>query len=70
MDAVKSALDRNANADELERLTNELHQVWQQVGTRMYQAAGPGPQTPPPGAGPQAGPGGGEDVVDGEYRKV
>ena len=70
MDAVKSALDRNAGAEELERLTNELQQVWQQVGTRMYQQAGPGPQTPPPGAGPQGGPGGGEDVVDGEYRKV
>jgi molecular chaperone DnaK len=70
MDAVKSALDRNANTDELERLTNSLHDVWQQVGTRMWQQAGP--QTPPPGAGESAGPGReeGEDVVEGEYRNV
>jgi molecular chaperone DnaK len=77
MDAVKSAVDRNAGAEELDRLTDSLNDAWQQVGTRMHQQAGPaqdGPydQTPPPGAD---GPGGttdqgGEDVVEGEYRNV
>jgi molecular chaperone DnaK len=70
MDAVKSALDRNAGAEELDRLTDSLNDTWQQVGTRMYQQAGP--QTPPPDAGGPGGPSGdgGEDVVEGEYRKV
>ncbi len=73
MDAVKAALDRNADADELEKATNKLMDEWQKVGAKMYQ--GPGGQTPPGdegnpfGGGPQGGPGG-EDVVDGEYRKV
>jgi molecular chaperone DnaK len=77
MDAVKSALDRNAGADELNRLSDSLNDAWQQVGTRMHQQAGPqqtGPyeQTPPPGGGEPGGPsdGGGEDVVEGEYRNV
>ncbi len=70
MDAVKSALDRNAGASELERLTNKLMDEWQKVGAKMYQQAGP--QTPPPGAGGPGGPSGdgGEDVVEGEYRKM
>jgi molecular chaperone DnaK len=77
MDAVRSALDRNANAEELDRLTDLLNDTWQQVGTRIHQQAGPaqgGPydQTPPPGAGEPGGPTdqGGEDVVEGEYRNV
>jgi molecular chaperone DnaK len=82
MDAVRSALDRNADAGELDRLTDSLNDAWQQVGTRMHQQAGPeqqGPQTqtPPPGAGETGGGGpgspsgqGGEDVVEGEYRNV
>ena len=74
MDAVKGALDRNAGSDELEQLTNQLNDAWQQVGTHMYQQAGPqaGPQTPPPGAGEAGGSPeeGGEDVVEGEYRNV
>ena len=65
MDALKAALDRNASSDELERLSSKLMDEWQKVGAKMYQQSGP--QTPPPGAG---GPGDGEDVVDGEYRKV
>ncbi len=73
MDAVKSALDRNASTEELERATNRLMDEWQKVGTRMYQAAGgptpPGGDGGPYGGGPEAGPSG-EDVVDGEYRKV
>ncbi len=73
MDAVKSALDRNASTEELERATNRLMDEWQKVGAKMYQAAGgptpPGGDGGPFGGGPQAGPSG-EDVVDGEYRKV
>jgi molecular chaperone DnaK len=73
MDAVKASLDRNADTDELERQVNKLMDEWQKVGAKMYQQAGP--QTPPggpgggPDGGPQGGPGG-EDVVEGEYRKV
>jgi molecular chaperone DnaK len=78
MDAVKSALDQNAGADELDRLTDSLNDAWQQVGTRMHQQAGaeqagpdqagPDGQTPPRG---ESGSGeGGEDVVEGEYRNV
>jgi molecular chaperone DnaK len=77
MDAVKSALDRNAGADELNRLADTLNDTWQQVGTRMHQQAGPEQQepyteTPPPGAGESGGPSGqgGEDVVEGEFRNV
>jgi molecular chaperone DnaK len=78
MDAVRSALDRDAGAEELDRLTDSLNDAWQQVGTRMHQQAGPeqgGPydQTPPPGEGEPGGPAadqGGEDVVEGEYRNV
>jgi molecular chaperone DnaK len=71
MDAVRSALDQNASADELNRLTDNLNDAWQQVGTRMHQQAGPqqaGPydQTPPGGSTDQ----GGEDVVEGEYRSA
>jgi molecular chaperone DnaK len=70
MDAVKGALDRNADSDELEKLTDKLMDEWQKVGAKMHQQAGP--QTPPPDAGGPGGPSndGGEDVVDGEYRKV
>jgi molecular chaperone DnaK len=73
MDAVKTALDSNAGADELDRLANDLNQAWSQIGAKMYQQ--PGGQTPPPGgAGDQGGgpggDGGGEDVVEGEYRQM
>ena len=70
MDALKAALDRNADADELDRLSDRLMDEWQKIGAKMYQQAGP--QTPPAGeadGGPQGGPDG-EDVVDGEYRKM
>ncbi len=71
MDAVKAALDRNASADDLEKATNKLMDEWQKVGAKMYQGPSAGPQTqpPPPGDAQGGGPGG-EDVVDGEYRKV
>ncbi len=76
MDALKAALDRNAGADELDKATDKLMDEWQKVGAKMYQQAGP--QNPPPGGNPFGGEGpqggasgdGGEDVVDGEYRKV
>jgi molecular chaperone DnaK len=77
MDALRTAIDANAGADELDRLTDSLNDAWQQVGTRMHQQAGPeqgAPQqgTPPPGAGePGSSSGdGGEDVVEGEFRNV
>jgi len=68
MDALKAALDRNAGMSELERLTNELNDAWQQVGTRMYQQARTSYGEPPPSGGPKGD--GGEDVVEGEYRSV
>ena len=74
MDILKAALDRNADADELDKGTDKLMDEWQKIGAKMYQQSGP--QTPPPGGNPfgggaQGGPSdGGEDVVDGEYRKV
>ena len=49
MDAVKSALDRSAKAEELDQLSDKLMDEWQKVGAKMHQQAGP--QTPPPGAG-------------------
>ena len=74
LDVVKAALDRNAGADELESATNKLMDVWQQIGSRMHQQAGPQPsgdggaaEGGPAGAGGQQD---GEDVVDGEYRTM
>jgi molecular chaperone DnaK len=67
MDAVKAALERNAGADELEKVTDKLMDEWQKVGAKMHQPADP--QTPPP-AGDNPSGDEGEDVVDGEYRKV
>jgi len=73
LDLVKAALDRNAGANELESATNKLMEVWQQVGSRMHQQAGPQPSGDGGSAGgPEAGggPKDGEDVVDGEYRTM
>jgi molecular chaperone DnaK len=74
MDALKSALDQNASVEELERLTEQLSETSQQVGTRMYQKAGATPPSPDggPGQGDQGGQGGqgGEDVVEGEYHEM
>ncbi len=69
MDALQAALDRNAAGEELDRLSDKLMDEWQKVGAKMHQQAGS--QTPPggPDAGQQGSPGG-EDVVDGEYRKM
>jgi molecular chaperone DnaK len=71
MDALKSALDRNADASELEKLHDALMDAWQKVGAKMHQASQA--SQPPPSAGAAGsggGPSDGEDVVDGEYRKV
>jgi molecular chaperone DnaK len=74
MDALKSALDRNASVEELERLTEQLSETSQQVGSRMYQKAGatPPPADGGPGQGGQGGQSGqgGEDVVEGEYHEM
>ena len=69
-DAVKAALESNADAAELDRLAGQLNDAWQQAGTRMYEQSAQ--QTPPDG-GEQGGGSsddGGEDVVEGEYRSV
>jgi molecular chaperone DnaK len=68
MDAVKSGLDGNLDAEQLDRLADALNDAWQRAGASMYEQQAPGPeagggQTPPPGDE-------GEDVVDGEYRSV
>ena len=71
MDALKSSLDRNADASELEKLHDALMDAWQKVGAKMHQASQA--SQPPPSAGAAGsggGPSDGEDVVDGEYRKV
>ena len=69
-DAVKTALESNADAAELDRLAAELNDAWQQAGTRMYEQSA---QQTPPEDGEQGGGSsddGGEDVVEGEYRSV
>ena len=72
---VKSTLESQANAlrnvldtadtPELRRRTQELAQTLQQAGAAMYGQAGP---TTPPGG--ERGPGGDEDVVEGEYKEA
>ena len=63
------------NVDAIRKAIDDLNQVLQQVGTAAYQQAGPAAGAPGGDAGPDAGsapgsgptPGGGEDVVDGEF---
>ncbi len=63
------------NVDAIRKSIDDLNQVLQQVGTAAYQQAGPAAGAPGGEAGPDAGsapgsgptPGGGEDVVDGEF---
>ena len=72
---VKSTLESQANAlrnvldtadtPELRRRTQELAQTLQQAGAAMYGQAGP---TTPPGG--ERGPGGDEDIVEGEYKEA
>lgn len=64
---VREAMN-SENAESIRRETEALNQIVSQVGTAAYQQAGPTPQQPGDGGGPQ-GPEG-EDVVDGEYRSV
>ncbi|HSQ26368.1 MAG TPA: molecular chaperone DnaK [Anaerolineales bacterium] len=55
----------------IQKATEELSQVLQQIGAAAYQQSGP--EAGAPGAGPQAGPTGAtgdEDVVDGEFHSA
>ena len=65
-----AALRQVMNGNDLEAIrkaTEDLNQVLQQIGAAAYQQAGPAAGAP--GGGPQqSGPGGDEDVVDGEFR--
>ncbi len=67
--AVRSAL-QGSDAAQMRSTTDDLMQTWQQVGTRMQQAAGgqPGDQAAPPDGGTT--PGSDEDIIDGEFRQV
>jgi molecular chaperone DnaK len=67
--AIKTALENNADAEELDRLVDQLNDAWQRAGARMYEQSA---SETPPASGEQAGgPGdGGDDVVEGEYRSV
>ena len=64
--AVRSAL-QGKDIAYLRRTIQELSEVLQQVGARIYQQAGPPPpggKEPPPGSGP------GGETVEGEFREV
>ena len=67
--AVRSAL-QGTDAALMRSTTDDLMQAWQQVGTRMQQAAGSqaGPQPGPEDGG--AAPNSDEDVIDREFRQV
>ncbi len=67
--AVRSAL-QGTDAALMRSTTDDLMQAWQQIGTRMQQAAGSqaGPQPGPEEGG--AAPNSDEDVIDGEFRQV
>ena len=67
---------QTADTDTLKAKTDELNKLLQQMGGAMYQQPGAGPD-----AGPQPGDmggdngsngsnGGGDDVVDGEFRSM
>ena len=69
--------DENSDAATLNRMTDELTQLVQQIGAAAYQQPGAGPvpggdgagsQTPPPPEG-QSGPDD-EEIVDGEFRNA
>ena len=70
---VRSILDdENADAETINRVTDELSKVVQQIGAAAYQDGAPPPGAPPEGYAPppegQAGPSDDEDVVDGEFK--
>ncbi|MGB9672535.1 MAG: molecular chaperone DnaK [Anaerolineales bacterium] len=70
---VRNAMNKD-NVDEIKQQTDKLFQVIQQIGASAYQSSGtPGTEgqgTQEGGAAGSNPPGGGEDVVDGEFRNV
>ncbi len=69
---VRGAMSSD-DAEPIRRATQDLMNVVQQIGAAAYQQQGgpaAGGGTPGGPSGPDQGPGGGEDVVDGEYRNV
>ncbi len=68
--ALKGFLE-SANVEELKRKTDDLAQSVQKIGASMYQQPGAGDATPPPPGGSPGptGPGGDDDVIDGEFKK-
>lgn len=68
--AVRETL-KSDDASTIQKATEELSQVLQQIGAAAYQQSGPAASAP--GGGPEAGPtgnSGDEDVVDGEFRSA
>jgi molecular chaperone DnaK len=68
--AVREAL-KSDDAQTIQKATEELTEVLQQVGAAAYQQSGPAAGAPE--GGPQGGPAnnsGDEDVVDGEFRSA
>ncbi len=66
IEALKSAL-QGSDVSAVRRHTDELSQVMQQMGSAMYQGAGPGAPPPPGGESPG---GDEEDVVEGEFSEA
>lgn len=69
--------DTEADAETINRVTEELTKVVQQIGAAAYQqqdpAAGPdgaGPDVPPPPPGPESDTDEDDDVVEGEFRNA
>ncbi len=84
MAAVRAVKD-GEDAEAIKKTTEDLGQSLQKVGASMYQqpagdAAGPGAEgsmppdmggdVPPQDPPAEGGPGGGEDVVDGEFKNI
>ena len=68
--AVRESI-KSDDAQAIQKATEDLSQVLQQLGAAAYQQSGPTAGTP--GEDPQAGPGsspGDEDVVDGEFHSA
>ncbi|MGB9639679.1 MAG: molecular chaperone DnaK [Anaerolineales bacterium] len=69
---VRSAMSSD-NIEEIKAQTDKLFQVIQQIGASAYQSSGPQAGQAQETQGSASGenpPGGGEDVVDGEFRNV
>ena len=67
--SLRAILD-SGSTDELRNKAQELGMALQQIGTAMYEQAGP--TTPPPGGegGPPPGEGGDEDIIEGEFKEA